>query len=181
MTLNEYVKNRVAPFRSIIEGLEQERITASSCSQLFIAIERLRGYIEGREVKPFIHLIISLLQQDGVVFFKKEYSVYTNKQATCFSKYASGDEFAVYRARFDDRIFDLHTIASLLLTYSNLLPNLFAHPFILEIPHMIFKKHVILDKTKSDYEELRFKHLVHMKNALNDMIGEQTIFTRETP
>ncbi len=45
---------------------------------------------------------------------------------------------------------------------------------------MIFKKHVILDKTKIDYEELRFKHLAHMKTALNDMIGEHTIFTRQT-
>ena len=176
--MNEHVKNRIESFRSLIEGLEQEQLTADSCSQLFIDIERLRGHIEGREVKPFIHLIISLLQQEGVVFFKKEHLVYTNKQVNCFSKYASGDEFAVYRARFDDRIFDLHTIASLLLTYSNLLPNSFTHPFILEIPYMIFKKHVILDKTKIDYEELRFKHLAHMKTALNDMIGEHTIFTR---
>ena len=176
--MNEHVKNRIKSFRSLIEALEQEQLTADSCSQLFIDIERLRGHIEGREVKPFIHLIISLLQQEGVVFFKKEHLVYTNKQVNCFSKYASGDEFAVYRARFDDRIFDLHTIASLLLTYSNLLPNSFTHPFILEIPYMIFKKHVILDKTKIDYEELRFKHLAHMKTALNDMIGEHTIFTR---
>lgn len=180
VSLNEHVKNRIESFRSLIEGLEQEQLTADSCSQLFIAIGELRGHINGREIKPFIHLIISLLQQDGVVFFKKDHLVYTNKQASCFSKYANGDEFAVYRARFDDRIFDLHTIASLLLTYSNLLPNSFAHPFILEIPHMIFKKHVILDKTKIDYEELRFKHLAHMKTALNDMIGEHTIFTRQT-
>lgn len=173
--MNEYFKSIVESFRSIIEDLEQEKITADSCSQLFSGIERLRGHIDGRDVKPFIHLIISLLQQDGAVFFKKEHLVYMNKQASCFSKYANGDEFAVYRARFDDRIFDLLTIASLLLTYSNLLQNSFAHPFILEIPHTIFKKHVTFDKTKIDYEELRFKHLAHMKKALNDIIGKQTI------
>ncbi len=179
VSLNEHVKNRIESFRSLIEGLEEEQLTADSCSQLFTAIGGFGSYQRQRDqtIYPSYHLITSTRWSR---FFKKDHLVYTNKQASCFSKYANGDEFAVYRARFDDRIFDLHTIASLLLTYSNLLPNSFAHPFILEIPHMIFKKHVILDKTKIDYEELRFKHLAHMKTALNDMIGEHTIFTRQT-
>ena len=84
VSLNEHVKNRIESFRSLIEGLEHEQLTADSCSQLFIAIGELRGHINGREIKPFIHLIISLLQQDGVVFLKKEQLVFKKKKSNSF-------------------------------------------------------------------------------------------------
>ncbi len=178
--MSKYVKNRIEIFHTMIQSLEQEKLTVDCCSHLFTGIQRLRGHIDGREIKPFIHLIVSLLQQEGAVFLKEKNVIYTNKYANRFSKYASGDEFAVYKARFDDRKFDLHTIVSLLLTYNNLLPNSFTHPFILEIPRMVFKKDVILDETKIDYKALRSKHLECMKTAMNDLIHEPIVFVGPT-